>query len=241
MSKKTKILFLCFLLGSLGIYAALLYCGFVHLNHPDRKHYPVRGVDVSSYQGVIDWNMLSSQGIDFAFIKATEGADYIDDRFAENLASAMDTDLKVGAYHFFTVLSSGKAQAENFSRTVPKNANMLPPVVDLEVTAALSLTSVEEFRCELRDFLETVKEYYGRNPIIYTTKDSYAELISGAFDDYDIWYRSVYSPAPKSVDWTFWQYSNRHRLEGYSGKERYIDMNIFSGSRDEWIAYCAGN
>jgi hypothetical protein len=73
-------------------------------NHPNRGIYPVRGVDVSSYQGIIDWNALAGQNIGFAFIKATEGNRYRDDCFSENWEQARQTDLLVGAYHFFSLI-----------------------------------------------------------------------------------------------------------------------------------------
>ena len=224
-----------------ALLAVLVYFGFIHLNHPGKKRYPVRGVDVSSYQGKIDWPLLAEQKIDFAFIKATEGSDYVDDCFAANFNAAVRTELKVGAYHFFTGLSPGKTQAENYIRTVPKTENMLPPVVDVEFPSSVLEERADELRQELLDFLETVTAYYGKNPIIYVTEESCQGLIQGTFDDYNIWYRSVYRPIPKGRSCTFWQYSNRHRLKGYSGRETYIDMNTFCGGREEWETYCAGN
>ena len=90
------------------------------------------GIDVSYHQGDIDWETLSRQGIDFAFIKATEGSGYADTYFRNNYKNAADTDIRIGAYHFFSFDSPGKTQAENFIRTVPVTDDMLPPVIDLE-------------------------------------------------------------------------------------------------------------
>ena len=110
--------------------AALLYFGIIQLNHPPKDKYPIRGVDVSEYQGDIDWSVLANQNIDFAFIKATEGSSYTDEHFSENWENASKTDLRIGAYHFFSLESSGKSQAEHFCDTVQGVPNMLPPVVD---------------------------------------------------------------------------------------------------------------
>ncbi|SCW26625.1 lysozyme [Ruminococcaceae bacterium YRB3002] len=74
-------------------------------------------------------------------------------------------------------------------------------------------------------------------PVLYVTGDSYAVIIQDDFSDCDLWYRSVYSGIPADVEWTFWQYSNRHRLQGYDGSERYIDMNVFNGTEDDLMAY----
>lgn len=80
--------------------------------------YEVHGVDVSHYQGDIDWTVLQSQNIDFAYIKATEGSSSVDEKFVENWEEAEQTFLKVGAYHFFSFDSEGKTQAQNYIQTV---------------------------------------------------------------------------------------------------------------------------
>ena len=83
---------------------------------PSKQDYPVRGVDLSYYQGNIDWDVLASQGVDFCFIKATEGIDHNDSQFAQNWETAQSAQIYVGAYHFFRFEDSGRAQAENFIR-----------------------------------------------------------------------------------------------------------------------------
>ena len=89
-------------------------------NDPENP-YPVKGVDVSSYQKDIDWEGLESEGIGFAFIKATEGSSHCDGRFEYNWREANKTDMKVGAYHFLSYDTPGKSQAENYIDTVDKN------------------------------------------------------------------------------------------------------------------------
>ena len=113
------------------IPAELFMNGFIKVN-PSKEEYAVRGVDVSSYQGKIDWQTLSEQGIDFAFIKATEGSSFADRNFEYNCIEVRKTPLRWGAYHFFSYDSGGDTQADNFIKTVPVTENMLPPVIDLE-------------------------------------------------------------------------------------------------------------
>ena len=216
--------------------AALLYFGITQINHPPKDKYPIRGVDVSEYQGDIDWSVLSNQDIDFAFIKATEGSSYTDEHFYENWENATKTDLRIGAYHFFSLESSGKSQAEHFCDTVQGVPNMLPPVVDVEPYGAYK-DITEKDVSELTDWLTVTEENYGVKPIIYTTSKWYRKQIKGSFPDYDIWIRSVYSKPPKDIDWVFWQYSNRTRLDGYNGEEKYIDMNVFCGLAEEFAGY----
>ncbi len=120
------------LLLMIGLPFILLYFGVIHLNNPSRSEYPVRGVDVSHHQGEIDWKRLAEKDIRFAFIKATEGSKYTDDRFENNWKESRDAGLRVGAYHFFSLDSSGKKQAKNFCNAVEGFDGMLPPVVDVE-------------------------------------------------------------------------------------------------------------
>ena len=78
---------------------------------------------------------------------------------------------------------------------------------------------------------------YGVKPIIYVSKESYETIVKDGFNDCPLWYRSVYSKVPKDVNWTFWQCSNRKRLDGYNGAETYIDLNVFNGSKDSFMSY----
>ena len=114
------------------LFGMLIYQKKIKINHPTETDYPVRGVDVSYYQGDIDWKVLADENIDFAFIKATEGSGHIDTKFEENWEQSGKTDLKRGAYHFFSFESRGEAQAEHFISVVPKEEGMLSPVVDIE-------------------------------------------------------------------------------------------------------------
>ena len=124
---------LCALFLILTATAIGLVCsGAVLLNNPSASEYPVRGVDVSAYQGSVDWQTLSAQGIDFAFIKATEGSSFVDSCFAYNCAEAQKQSLSVGAYHFFSYDSRGESQAKHYIDTVAPFDGMLPPVIDLE-------------------------------------------------------------------------------------------------------------
>ena len=113
---------------------------------------------------------------------------------------------------------------------------MLPPVVDVEPYGAYK-DITEKDVSELTDWLTVTEEYYGIKPIIYTTSKWYNKQIKDSFPDYDIWIRSVYSKPNKDVNWTFWQYSNRMHLDGYDGEEKYIDMNVFCGSAEEFKGY----
>ena len=221
------------------IIAFLIYNGNIKFNHPSSKDYPVRGVDVSEYQGEIDWEKLSNQNIDFAYIKATEGSSYTDERFQYNYQNAITTNLKIGAYHFFSFDSDAISQSENYIKNVPKDMNLLPPVVDIEFYGDKNknIPDVETTREQLKKLLERLEEYYQKKPIIYATNTSYNLYIKDNFEEYKIWIRDIFSTPNLKDDrkWTLWQYTNRERLEGYNGEEKFIDMNVFNGSYEEFI------
>ncbi len=242
MKRITGILITCAALAVLALTAfALVFHGVILLNNPSRTRYPVRGVDVSSYQGEIDWQVLSGQGISFAFIKATEGSSHVDPCFAENYRQAAETSLRIGAYHFFSFDSPGKTQADNFIAQVKPVDNMLPPVVDVEFygNKELDPPEPEAVRAQLDVFLQELEAYYGMKPILYSTEKAYDLYLAGEYADYDIWFRDVigFPQLSDGRQWTFWQYSNRGRLEGYAGEESYIDLNVFFGTLEEFAAY----
>jgi hypothetical protein len=91
------------------------------------------GIDVSAHQGSIDWRAVADDGIGFAYVKATEGGDHTDSRFRRNWDGAEAARLERGAYHFFTLCTSGAAQARHFLQIVPPEAGALAPAVDLEL------------------------------------------------------------------------------------------------------------
>lgn len=240
MNKKHCMAILIILIFLSALLALLLYLGIVHINNPSKAKYPVNGVDVSAYQGQVDWDTLSSQDIDFAYIKATEGSTFKDSCFEYNWKEAGETDLRIGAYHFFSFESSGEKQAANFIDSVDAIPMMLPPVIDVEYYGKYQNEDdidVVEIRAELRNMINILKEEYGVNPVLYVSEETYNTIVAQEFSDCDIWYRSVYGKIDGDLDWTFWQYSNRHRLNGYEGEEPFIDMNVFYGTKEEFESY----
>lgn len=242
MNKRTAIIIAALItVAGIAIIAALFIQGIIKINTPSRAQYPVRGVDVSSYQGIIDWEVLASQDLQFAFIKATEGSSHVDKYFDSNYREALKTGMRVGAYHFFSYDSAGETQADNFITTVPKVANMLPPVVDVEFYGdkLRNLPDKGDVTVNLTALLEKLTGHYGLKPIIYSTPKSYRLYIAGGYPDYGIWIRDVFfRPAlPDKRSWTFWQFSDKGLLDGYQGREKYIDLNVFYGSQQEFDAY----
>jgi lysozyme len=238
MNRLTRAALFAAALLAAGVFAFLIYAGAIRFNRPSEADYPVRGVDVSEYQGEIDWAVLAAQGIDFAYIKATKGSSHVDPYFAQNIRGALAAGLRAGAYHFFSFDSAGLAQAENFIAAAPAIDGMLPPAIDLELYGAYKLDPkpADEVWSELQDTLDALEAAYGKRPVIYVTGRAYDLYMSGRDVPYDIWIRSVFF-APRAEDWVLWQYSDKGKLDGYSGKERYIDLDVFRGSEAEFEAY----
>ena len=228
-----------------GALVLLVFQGVLRPNSLLARRYPIVGVDVSSYQGEIDWQTLAAQPISFAFIKATEGSFFADPCFAENFAAAQQTSLAVGAYHFFSYDSAGRTQAQNFMRTVTPFAGMLPPVIDMEFYGGYyaSPPARADVQPQLNAMLQLLEQHYGQKPIIYATERSSRLYLAGDYADYAIWLRDVRG-VPRLSDgraWTFWQHTDRAQLSSYSGKERFIDMNVFCGDAAAFAAWLAEN
>lgn len=239
--KKRLIAGMALIVVGLMVMAVLFWNGIILFNQPSKSSYPIRGVDVSHYQGEIDWAKMAEQEIDFAFIKATEGSSLIDECFSFNWQQAEAAGICVGAYHFFSYDSSGCTQAENFIANVPQSEWNLPPVIDVEFYGEYAKNPLqrEVVQAELDTMVYTLTEHYGRAPILYATKKAYDLYLAGDYAQCDIWIRDVFRE-PNLSDgraWTFWQYSDRERLQGYSGKEKFIDVNVFFGTKEEFEQY----
>lgn len=227
--------------GAFAIRLKKIYNREIIANIPDPEKYPVMGVDVSRYQGNIDWSVLASQNVTFAFIKATEGSSFQDICFAENWKEVKKTDIYAGAYHFFSFESSGETQAQNFIDTVGELDGNLPPVVDFEFYGeyASSPLPKQETREILDTLLEKLEEHYHVKPIIYiTAKTYYYYILGGGYGDYPLWMRDTYTEP--LTRWNFWQYSDEGKLDGYDGiqadhTEMYIDLNVYHDSYENFL------
>src|SRR5690606_16759597 len=177
------------------------------------KHYAVHGVDVSRWQGDMDWAKLRTQGANFAYSKATDGGDHLDPMFKKNWRWAKEAGIRRGAYHFFYWCRAASDQADWFIRNVPRDPDALPPVIDVEYNGEssckmrLSRARVQE---KMQVFMDRLERHYGKRPVIYTAPDFYKDNLVGAFEDYPFWLRAV-AQHPSKVypgrKWLFWQYS----------------------------------
>jgi len=211
----------------------------VNIKGKNPSAYKIHGVDVSWYNQTIDWPAVKASGIEFAFIKATEGKDDGDSRFKQNWAGATNAGIPRSAYHFYYFCATPEAQAQNYIRTVPKRWNSLPPVLDVEWNPKSPTCKKRPSKAKVVDvlkrYLDIVERHYGQKPIIYTTVDFHADnLADGALPGYSYWLRSVTAqPVYKygNRPWTFWQYTGTGLAPGFQGE---VDINVYNGSRSQW-------
>lgn len=201
-------------------------------------HHSVHGIDVSRWQGDIDWHRVGGSGVAFAFLKATEGGDHTDPSFAANWRAAARAGVPRGAYHFYYLCRPATEQAAWFIANVPREAGALPPVLDIEWNHASrtcrSRPDPATVRAEIATFQAIVGRHYGQRPVIYTTVDFYAENDLGRIGHEEFWLRSVAGhPRTKfpGQDWSFWQYTGTGVVPGISGA---ADLNAFAGSASDW-------
>jgi lysozyme len=193
--------------------------------HPSDADYPLQGIDVSHHQGAIDWRLLPDQGVDFAYIKASEGADVRDPAFAANWASARREGIARGAYHYFTLCRSGAEQAANFIAAVPADPAMLRPAVDLEFGGnCADRPPPEKLIRELTVFIRLVEAHYGKRVTLYLTREFDAGYEVSKRIPRKLWLRNlVLEPDWGARRWSLWQASSFRSLAGIDGR---VDWNV---------------
>lgn len=191
-----------------------------------------QGLDVSHFQGSVDWPEVLATGYRFAFAKATEGTDYVDPMFATNWQGMKAAGVVRGAYHFFRAEDDAAAQAELFIATVTLEAGDLPPALDIEIADGVSTEGIDQ---EITIWLEKVAAAYGVTPIIYSDHTFINANLATGFSDYPLWlaeYEEAQADAPDGWNsWTFWQSSQSGKVAGVEGA---VDLDTYSGSAQAW-------
>lgn len=188
----------------------------------------LHGVDISHHQKIIDWeHLVENEPIDFAFVKATEGGDFVDSLFCRNWAALHKHGIRRGAYHFFRAYGCGLDQANHFLSLVDMKPGDIVPVLDIEVTDGIDASIWVE---EAQIWLQTVEQQLGVKPIIYSNLHFFDRYLAGHFDGYPIWIARYSDERPRlshGHSWDIWQYTNEGCMEGISKK---VDLNVFPGT-----------
>jgi lysozyme len=199
---------------------------------------PIQGIDVSYWQGDIDWEKVHDAGVSFTYIKATEGGDRVDPKFLENWEGAKRAGIARGAYHFIYWCRPAKEQALWFMLNVPADPDALPPVLDVEWNSHSKTcpgkVDRETALAKIKVLLDAMQAYTGKRPIIYTDPVFHREVLQGEFPDYHFWLRSV-AAEPDAIygprSWAFWQFTTTGKIPGVAGK---VDRNSFNGTQQDW-------
>lgn len=196
-----------------------------------REDFAIEGIDVSRYQQLIDWQKVEAAGIDFAYIKATEGVDHQDTHFCDNWAFAKTTGITLGAYHFFRPALDPKLQADNFTNIAKLEPGDLPAVLDVETIDGATRT---ELITGIRTWLYLTQIRTGVKPIIYTNLGFYYRHLAGHFDDYTFWIARYGNREPSvstGANLGFWQYGAKGMIDGIEGP---VDLNVFFGEKQDF-------
>ncbi len=190
------------------------------------------GIDVSHYQGTIDWNKVThyeNNPIKFVYVKATEGSTIKDECYDRNLTLAKEKGLLVGSYHYFTSRATAEEQFENFKQTASKESQDLIPVVDIE---ECKHWTPDVFHKNLQVFLNEVEAHYGKKPVIYTMPSFYNLYLIDRYKDYKIFIAQYGDGIPAlkdGNDWHIWQFTRKGKIDGIRGN---VDVNAINPGRD---------
>jgi len=197
--------------------------------------FKIHGIDVSRYQRFINWNDLKNMNVrnismNFAFIKATEGENYLDPFYKRNWNKAEVHKMTRGAYHFFLPDKNAEVQAKFFISAVKLRTGDLPPVLDIEKVNKARLSA---FKSNIKIWLKIIEDHYRVKPIIYTNADFYDKYLGSDFDEYPLWVAHYYQPHRPRISrpWNFWQHSDKGNIKGINHK---VDFNVFNGDSTDF-------
>ena len=205
-----------------------------------------KGVDVAAHQHPggtpIDWSKVRTDGQSFAFVKATEGGDWVNPHYVEDVQAAHAAGLKTGAYHYARPSTDAKTQAANFAAQIALAPDQtLPPALDIEVDEGKSAAQLEQW---IEEFTSELKRLTGRTPMIYTYKYFWMGQMNNSqkFSDMPLWLAAYQDQAPDAVGgWkklSFWQRSGSGKVAGIPTD---VDMNLFNGSKQQLQSFSDGN
>lgn len=198
----------------------------------------VYGIDISEYQGNIDWININTINdkvpIDFVFIRATMGEKKLDKKYKRNWEKAESRAKLRGAYHYFRPNENSIRQAANFIRSVKLQPGDLPPVLDIEERPKNQ--SMDSLKVGLKRWLDKVEDHYKVKPILYSGDSYFTDFLEHEFAEYTLWIANYnfWVERPKR-HWDFWQFSEKGSVRGIKG---FVDLNMFDGDITELEELC---
>lgn len=198
---------------------------------PSTISYKITGIDISKYQGTVDFEKVKASGVKYVFIRATEGNTYQDPSFASNIAAARTAGLATGVYHFYETNDEPLSQLENYKSIVFLRPGDLPPVIDIEKLHKQDKSNLIK---NIQTFLNGLEAHYGAKPILYSGRNFADEYLT-QFGDYPLWLAEYEVGEPKLPrewsNWTFWQWSQSTIINGVDGP---VDADRFNGDESRF-------
>lgn len=193
-----------------------------------RREREFEGIDVSHWEGTIDFRRVRRAGIRFVYIKSSEGSSYVDPDFERNYREARKNQLKVGFYHYVTARSveEGRAEARFFARVIRQKRYEGCPVMDFESFGSLTRERINEIALA---FLEELREATGKRVAIYSDENNAANTFDGRLTEYPLWIAKYGGSRPELRNgwrsWAGWQYTDSGRVRGIDGE---VDRDRFT-------------
>jgi lysozyme len=201
----------------------------------------VDGIDVSKWQGTIDWPAVAADGIRFAIIRTNHGLADIDEQFDRNWAEARANGIIRGAYQYYLPTEDPIAQADLLlERMGALEQDDLPPTIDVEEAASVS---PEDYAAGVQAWSDRVESVIGRKPMIYTGKYFWnGNLDSADFIDNPLWVAQWGVDCPDLPDpWTAWTFHQTSSSGTLAGNGARVDTDLFNGTYEDLLAFAAGS
>lgn len=198
------------------------------------------GIDVSEYQGTIVWDSVhvieNDFPIQFVFVRASVGNDYLDRKFAENWKAVKKSGYLRGAYHYYRPNENSEEQAKLFIKNVRLQKGDFPPVLDIEQMPKKQ--SMSQLKVGIKNWLEIIEKHYGVKPIIYSGERFYSDFLKDDFAEYTFWIANYnFFVENLKPEWRYWQFTEKGSVRGIDG---FVDINIFNGTENELIELTIG-
>lgn len=196
------------------------------------------GIDVSQYQGTIDWDNVEAVEeqfeLKFVIVRATAGSNKVDLKFKKNWRNLTESMYIQGAYHYYRPDENSTDQANNFIKNVKLRKGHLPPILDIEKMPKGQ--SMEKLKEGLQNWLTIVEKHYRVKPIIYTGEKYYEDFLQEDFPSYQFWIAN-YNPWKEKIedDYLMWQFTEKAQLHGI---DELVDVNVFNGNVDDLKKVC---
>ena len=209
------------------------------INDIVKKHEgKIFGIDVSQYQGTIDWDNVEAVEeqfeLKFVVVRATAGSNKVDLKFKKNWKNLTKSMYIQGAYHYYRPDENSTDQANNFIKNVKLRKGHLPPILDIEKMPKGQ--SMEKLKEGLQNWLSIVEKHYRVKPIIYTGEKYYEDFLQEDFPSYQFWIANC-NPWKEKIedDYLMWQFTEKAQLHGI---DELVDVNVFNGNVDDLKKVC---